>query len=528
MVRWIALWAVLADWPVNVLADPQLPEAARKTWTRHGATLGMNPLLAAAVGGFGRPPQFWAAMVQEMLRNKVAPVDGTNRNGATALVLAAQFGNLEAVRVLLDAGAAVDAADDQGATALLGATFGGHSSTVEALLAAGASPPAHFSLAGVARAEGHDALAALLDASNQDKGFEDSQAELEGGPLHIEPITCGLDAGLAARLDAARCYLAGCGRGAAMPSVDAYSAICQAGTPCIYTPVGTMVTGITSMLVDKGTPSWRLHAQRDRHLDAAGRKVSLMWASECPDGEDAWACLFGRGEAADARADQCACEDGKGEAPSPRDLQVAILGAIVLAGNRTSSHLQSGPAAPPLGETYAREAEAEGIEDGGIAVSVHVRAGDSCDVATRSHTAHTWAYWPFEWAGAKGTNWQSVRRFCIHPSVHLATLRGVMATRRVRSVLLATDSAEAAALFKSELSSEGVELHVASFDRSALAVTDEHLKVRQHRHHAPFFLSRTYPPPPPPPAAPHASRTVLSRGTMLIGACNPMFCPIFN
>ena len=116
------------------------------------------------------------------------------------------------------------------------------------------------------------------------------------------------------------------------------------------------------------------------------------------------------------------------------------------------------------------QAEAEGAEDGGIAVSVHVRAGDSCDVATRSHTAHTWAFWPFDWNGAKGADWLRVRRFCVHPSVHLAALRGVMATRRVRSVLLATDSAEAAALFKSELSSDDVELQVASFNRGALSM----------------------------------------------------------
>ena len=58
-----------------------------------------------------------------------------------ALTLAAQAGNLGAVRALLEAGAQVDGADsDIGTTALMAAADAGHPGIVEALLAAGADP----------------------------------------------------------------------------------------------------------------------------------------------------------------------------------------------------------------------------------------------------------------------------------------------------------------------------------------------------------------------------------------------------
>ena len=224
----------------------------------------------------------------------------------------------------------------------------------------------------------------------------------------------------------------------------------RAGSPRIFSPVGGMVVGIASSLVEQNTPTWRLHAQREKFLPEAGRKVTLGWASDCPRDADAWTCLFGQGEAADAQVqaqgNSCNCEHyngGGGSDPSLRDLQLAMLGAFVLGGNRTSSHLQqgqedekytrattkltfwhilallhslppaplkmrfllgAGPAPPPLSEEYSSDG------GNGIAVSVHVRGGDSCDLATRSHSAHTWAFWPFQWDGAKGANWQKVRR----------------------------------------------------------------------------------------------------------------------
>ena len=59
-------------------------------------------------------------------------------HGATALILAAQSGHVEVVRLLLEAGADKDVADDDGATALMEAAYRGHVEVVRLLLEAGA------------------------------------------------------------------------------------------------------------------------------------------------------------------------------------------------------------------------------------------------------------------------------------------------------------------------------------------------------------------------------------------------------
>lgn len=199
----------------------QLPQTAVETWGRFGSHLGMNPVLSAAVGGFGLPSSFWVSLLNALLLENPNHVHSTNRNGATALALAAQFGNVEAVKTLLAAGAAVDAADIQGATGLVGATFNGHVSTVEALLDAGASFPSHYDLAAVAKAEGHDVLADMLENNGNNNNWQSN----DHASTKFTQTTCQLDEGLDLRLDAARCHisLAGCGNTAAMPSIDAYS-----------------------------------------------------------------------------------------------------------------------------------------------------------------------------------------------------------------------------------------------------------------------------------------------------------------
>ncbi|MEP6629250.1 MAG: ankyrin repeat domain-containing protein [Lapillicoccus sp.] len=68
------------------------------------------------------------------------PVDLTNANGDTLLILAAYHEHLELARALLERRADPDRVNDRGQTALVAAVFRQHAPIVEALLAAGADP----------------------------------------------------------------------------------------------------------------------------------------------------------------------------------------------------------------------------------------------------------------------------------------------------------------------------------------------------------------------------------------------------
>jgi ankyrin repeat protein len=69
-----------------------------------------------------------------------APVDLTDANGNTLLMLAAYHGHAAAVSVLLARGASVNAINDRGQTPLAGAVFQGYVDVVQTLMAAGADP----------------------------------------------------------------------------------------------------------------------------------------------------------------------------------------------------------------------------------------------------------------------------------------------------------------------------------------------------------------------------------------------------
>ncbi|WP_202839741.1 ankyrin repeat domain-containing protein [Luteimonas saliphila] len=98
---------------------------------------GGTPALVAAAGGDEDDP----AGVQLLLRHK-AKVDARDREGRTALHVAAFQGHAEVVAALLDAGADVHARDARESTALLEAARGAGAAVLEALLAAKADPHA--------------------------------------------------------------------------------------------------------------------------------------------------------------------------------------------------------------------------------------------------------------------------------------------------------------------------------------------------------------------------------------------------
>ncbi|PRH78051.1 hypothetical protein C6N75_16965 [Streptomyces solincola] len=70
------------------------------------------------------------------------PVNLTNEQGHTLVMLAAYHGHAPAVRVLVERGADLDRANDRGQTPLAGAVFKGEDEVVRALLAGGADPEA--------------------------------------------------------------------------------------------------------------------------------------------------------------------------------------------------------------------------------------------------------------------------------------------------------------------------------------------------------------------------------------------------
>lgn len=70
------------------------------------------------------------------------PVNLSNDNGDTLLMLAAYHGHQAAVTALLERGADPDRANDRGQTPAAGAVFKGEDEILKALLAAGADPDA--------------------------------------------------------------------------------------------------------------------------------------------------------------------------------------------------------------------------------------------------------------------------------------------------------------------------------------------------------------------------------------------------
>ena len=286
-----------------------------------------------------------------------------------------------------------------------------------------------------------------------------------------------------------------------MPTIDAMTMICDGGIPCPFRPLGDMIKTIVNLQSEKGHPSWLFTSKPQfrsvEHLPVEQRDLcpvghpactlNATWASGCDQyydvkNGDIWPCLFGKGEATvqkttDDERSGCDCDDDSASRYTRRDLSALLYSAILLDGNRTSRHMEPGPTLPPYSDV-----------DGGIAVSVHIRGGDACDAVTWSANTSTWALWPFDWDGIKsGTDWNRVQRFCIHPSVHLAVLRGIVSSHNVSTVLLATDSDEAVELFQQVVptlkggASGTVKLKLNNYDRTSFA-PNHHANKEQMDH----------------------------------------------
>lgn len=247
---------------------------------------------------------------------------------------------------------------------------------------------------------------------------------------------------------AAACILQ-CG---SLKEVDAMKIMCDPHHPCSDAPFGKMLERTVGYMIGNSQFSYRVRT-RGANID--------KWAQGLGCGhQDAWRCMFGNGEFA-RRRKRCRClhvRDTSNLTQTYRlQLRQLLLRAIVLEGDRTSPLLTQGPAAPPF-------------RTSGASISVHVRAGDSCDDVSYSPPA-VYATWEARNTSdpsqsSKNIDFKRSRRGCVHPSVHFAALRGLMRTQaRVEHVLLATDSSEAVDLFERELRNTGITLHTNRFDR---------------------------------------------------------------
>ena len=102
-------------------------------------------------------------------------VDTRDVHGRTPLIVHAQEGNDDPVRLLLEKKADIAVADIDGITALMVAAANGHATTVDLLLSHGADPSPrdkrHYTALGMAVANGHAIELALL--------FKAHKADLE-------------------------------------------------------------------------------------------------------------------------------------------------------------------------------------------------------------------------------------------------------------------------------------------------------------------------------------------------------------
>jgi len=146
--------------------------------------LNNSPLIYAALKGS-------APVIRVIVQ---ASGEGINYAGnlGTALGIAAQEGNVDTARELLDGGANIDAPDDMGATPLMNAAYAEEREMVEFLLLRGADANALRMGEGalhLAVRKGHAEILALLLQSEARKHIHQQTSTQKMTPLHIAVMT---------------------------------------------------------------------------------------------------------------------------------------------------------------------------------------------------------------------------------------------------------------------------------------------------------------------------------------------------
>jgi len=442
-----------------------------------------------------------------LLLKEGADPNAKDKFDATPLLMASLMGRIEVVKLLYDR----KFDDNEGIKDDDGRSYG-------RITVRDATMGNSFSLSKLAMKEGHDDVAALLleFEARESEGLGNKSKRLDqktvinnddemvgyGGRNEVSLMPSGMkihECVRDVRLDEARCKIAArCNNGMESGNPPLPSSFFNANdfncggsntTPCPYAPLGKLVLRFARSMADvddsdPNLPTWYIRSPKVLRRPGHRRDgLVVPWWSVCgnsddivegssnnEEDEDVWQCLFGRAQYV-AIPNDCSCDSisNSNSIPIPkRDLVNVITGAIVLDGQRSSPYLSDGPTLPPFDSD--KKNNDDNNSNTGITVSVHVRAGDSCDVVVRRSNMTSWVTWPFDPLGGRATDWSKARRYCVHPSVHASAVRALWRNHRpglpVRRVLLATDSQEAVDLFESETAEMNIELVVNRYDRA--------------------------------------------------------------
>ncbi len=207
---------------------------------------------------------------------------------------------------------------------------------------------------------------------------------------------------------------------------------------CVNLTLPRLLLAVAKRISVMRPPSWNI-SSRPAGIDRWAKPLGCAEA-------DSWSCMFGRRQ----HAPPSRCKPGFALRSAYRNRTLAallVLRRIVLDGSRESPLLSPGPELPHWMEAPPRRPWGSGTVTL-INVSLHVRMGDSCDLV-ENRTLHDVPSWTSTSGGSA-----RVTRRCVHPLVYVRQLRATVLTlwaenaTLVESVLLATDSTEAASSFR--------------------------------------------------------------------------------